>query len=76
MKAKLGMSPIAWWNDDLPELSDDVSLEECLRQSRGAGFTGMEKGRRFPSDPAGDAPNSARRRRDAVRRLVLGHAGR
>ena len=48
MKAKLGMSPIAWWNDDLPELSDDVSLEECLRQSRSAGFTGMEKGRRFP----------------------------
>jgi inosose dehydratase len=51
MKAKLGMSPIAWWNDDLRELSDDVSLEECLRQSRSAGFTGMEKGRRFPDDP-------------------------
>ncbi len=50
MKAKLGMSPIAWWNDDLAELSDDVSLEECLRQSRSAGFTGMEMGRRFPSD--------------------------
>jgi len=52
MKAKLGMSPIAWWNDDLVELSDDVSLEECLRQSRSAGFTGMELGRRFPTDPA------------------------
>ena len=51
MRAKLGMSPIAWWNDDLVELSDDVSLEECLRQSRSAGFTGMEKGRRFPDDP-------------------------
>ncbi|MBX3598178.1 MAG: myo-inosose-2 dehydratase [Rhizobiaceae bacterium] len=51
MKARLGMSPIAWWNDDLEELSDDVSLEECLRQSRSAGFTGMEMGRRFPSDP-------------------------
>jgi inosose dehydratase len=51
MKARLGMSPIAWWNDDLPQLSDDVSLEECLRQSRSAGFTGMEMGRRFPSDP-------------------------
>ncbi len=50
LKAKLGMSPIAWWNDDLAELSDDVSLEECLRQSRSAGFTGMEKGRRFPED--------------------------
>jgi inosose dehydratase len=52
MKAKLGMSPIAWWNDDLPDLSDDVSLEECLRQSRSAGFTGMEKGRRFPESAA------------------------
>ena len=51
VKAKLGMSPIAWWNDDLVELSDDVSLEECLRQTRSAGFTGMEKGRRFPEDP-------------------------
>ena len=52
MKAKLGMSPIAWWNDDLTELSDDVSLEECLRQSRSAGFTGMEQGRRFPTTAA------------------------
>lgn len=48
MKAKLGIAPIAWWNDDLAELSDDVSLEECLRQASIAGFTGMETGRRFP----------------------------
>jgi inosose dehydratase len=51
MKAKLGIAPIAWWNDDLPELSDDVSLEECLSQAREAGFTGMETGRRFPMNP-------------------------
>ncbi|MDZ5452041.1 myo-inosose-2 dehydratase [Labrys sp. ZIDIC5] len=51
MKARLGIAPIAWWNDDLPELSDDVSLDECLRQAREAGFTGMETGRRFPMDP-------------------------
>ena len=50
MKASLGIAPIAWWNDDLPELSDDVSLEECLRQAQVAGFTGMETGRRFPMD--------------------------
>ena len=48
MKAKLGIAPIAWWNDDLAELSDDVTLEECLRQASVAGFTGMETGRRFP----------------------------
>ena len=46
--AWLGIAPIAWWNDDLAELSDDVSLEECLRQASVAGFTGMETGRRFP----------------------------
>ena len=48
LKAELGIAPIAWWNDDLEELSDDVSLEECLRQASVAGFTGMETGRRFP----------------------------
>ena len=52
MKARLGIAPIAWWNDDLAELSDDVSLEECLRQAADAGFTGMETGRRFPMDMA------------------------
>ena len=46
--AKLGIAPIAWWNDDLEELSDDVSLDECLRQAAEAGLTGMETGRRFP----------------------------
>lgn len=52
MKAKLGIAPIAWWNDDLAALSDDVSLEECMRQASVAGFTGMETGRRFPMDMA------------------------
>lgn len=52
MKAKLGISPIAWWNDDLPELSSDISLEGCLAEVRQAGFTGIETGRRFPLDPA------------------------
>ena len=50
MKAKLGISPICWWNDDLVELSDDVSLEECFKLTREAGFTGLETGRRFPKD--------------------------
>lgn len=50
LKAKLGIAPIAWWNDDDASLSDDVSLEEALRQASAAGFTGMETGRRFPMD--------------------------
>ena len=50
LKAKLGIAPIAWWNDDDESLSDDVTLDECLRQAAQAGFTGMETGRRFPMD--------------------------
>lgn len=62
MKARLGIAPIAWWNDDLAELSDDVSLEECLRQASVAGFTGMETGRRFPMDMAELGPILAKYR--------------
>ena len=58
--AKLGIAPIAWWNDDLPELSDDVSLEECLQQAHEAGFTGMETGRRFPMNASTLKPILAR----------------
>ena len=48
LRAKLGISPIAWWNDDDVNLSDVVSLEEALRQASVAGFVGMETGQRFP----------------------------
>ena len=76
MKAKLGIAPIAWWNDDLEELSDDVSLEECLRQASEAGFTGMETGRRFPMDAAVLGPILAQLRHQRLRRLVLRPAAR
>lgn len=48
MQAHLGISPIAWWNDDLPQLSADVSIAECLHQARSAGYSGIETGQRFP----------------------------
>ncbi|NKC16637.1 MAG: myo-inosose-2 dehydratase [Gammaproteobacteria bacterium] len=60
MKARLGIALIAWWNDDLEELSDGVTLEECLRQASTAGFSGMETGRRFPLDMTVLAPILAR----------------
>ena len=51
MKAKLGIAPIAWSNDDLPELGGDTTLELCLSEARQAGFTGIETGGKFPQDP-------------------------
>jgi len=51
MKARLGIAPIAWSNDDLPELGGDTPLEVCLSESREAGFSGVETGGKFPKDP-------------------------
>ncbi|EWY37807.1 xylose isomerase [Skermanella stibiiresistens SB22] len=45
---RLGTNPIAWSNDDLPELGGDTPLETCLRETREAGFTGTEMGNKFP----------------------------
>jgi inosose dehydratase len=51
MKARLGIAPIAWSNDDLPELGGDTPLEVCLAESREAGFSGTETGGKFPKTP-------------------------
>jgi inosose dehydratase len=48
----IGTNPIAWSNDDLPELGGDTPLETCLAEAREAGFTGIGKGNKFPHDPA------------------------
>lgn len=50
MAISLGIAPIGWTNDDLPQLGGDIPLETCLAESREAGFTGVEKGGKFPSD--------------------------
>jgi inosose dehydratase len=52
MKAKLGIAPIAWSNDDLPELGGDTPLEACLTESRAAGYSGVETGGKFPKTSA------------------------
>ena len=50
MKAKLGIAPIAWSNDDLPELGGQTSLETCLSEAKMAGFIGVETGGKFPKN--------------------------
>ena len=56
MKAKLGIAPIAWSNDDLPELGGDTPLETCLREAKQAGFAGVETGGKFPKKAADLGP--------------------
>lgn len=50
MSVKLGTNPIAWTNDDMPELGGDTPLETCLKEAAEAGFVGIEKGGKFPND--------------------------
>ena len=53
MSVKIGISPIAWQNDDLPDLTADYTMEQALREAREIGYTGVERGRRMPQDTEG-----------------------
>ena len=48
MSVKLGVAPIAWSNDDMPELGDETTLEQCLKEANEAGYIGIESGGKFP----------------------------
>ena len=48
MSIRLGIAPIAWSNDDMPELGGKTPLEQCLKEASMAGFTGIESGGKFP----------------------------
>ncbi len=48
MPVKLGVAPIAWSNDDMPELGGETTLEQCLKEANEAGYIGVESGGKFP----------------------------
>ena len=49
---RLGIAPIAWTNDDLPELGGHIPFETCIDEMALAGYEGCELGGKFPRDPA------------------------
>ncbi|MGF7002932.1 inosose dehydratase [Lachnospiraceae bacterium PFB1-21] len=50
-KIKLGIAPIGWTNDDLPELGKENTFEQCVSEMALAGFTGTEIGNKYPKEP-------------------------
>lgn len=52
MSVRIGINPITWTNDDVPELGGDTPLETCLAETREAGYLGTELGGKFPRDSA------------------------
>ncbi|HRO28405.1 MAG TPA: myo-inosose-2 dehydratase [Luteimonas sp.] len=56
MSIRFGVSPIAWANDDMPELGGDTPLDSILADIRDVGFEGVELGGKFPRDAAALKP--------------------
>lgn len=51
-KVRLGIAPIAWTNDDMPDLGAENTFEQCVSEMALAGFTGCEVGNKYPRDTA------------------------
>lgn len=43
-KVKLGIAPIGWTNDDMPDLGKENTFQQCVSEMALAGFTGSEVG--------------------------------
>jgi inosose dehydratase len=66
MTVRFGVSPIAWSNDDMPELGGDTPVETILADAAEIGFSGIELGNRFPRQAGELAPLLARHRLDLI----------
>ena len=51
-RIRLAIAPIAWTNDDLPDLGRENTFEQCVSEMALAGYEGSEVGNKYPRDPA------------------------
>lgn len=51
-KVSLAIAPIAWTNDDLPDLGAENTFEQCISEMALSGFRGSEIGNKYPKDAA------------------------
>lgn len=51
LDVRIGINPISWTNDDLPQLEGNIPLETCLAEGTEIGYAGFELGNKFPKDP-------------------------
>lgn len=49
-KVRLAIAPIAWTNDDLPDLGAENTFEQCISEMALSGFQGSEIGNKYPKD--------------------------
>ncbi len=51
-RVRIAAAPIAWTNDDLPELGGGNTFEQCISEMALAGYEGSEVGNKYPREPA------------------------
>ncbi len=56
MSCPIGINPLTWTNDDMPELGGETPLATCLSEAKRAGYDGVELGNKFPREAAKLAP--------------------
>ena len=49
-KVRLGICPIGWSNDDMWDLGDENTFQQCISEMKLAGFDGCEVGHKYPED--------------------------
>jgi inosose dehydratase len=60
MPVRIGINPLTWTNDDMPELGGATPLDTCLTEAKLAGYDGMELGNKFPRTEGALRPVMAR----------------
>lgn len=50
-KVFLGIAPIGWTNDDMPDLGKENTFQQTVSEMALAGFKGSEVGSHYPTDP-------------------------
>lgn len=50
-KVFLGIAPIGWTNDDMPDLGKENTFQQTVSEMALAGFKGSEVGSHYPADP-------------------------
>lgn len=50
-RVSVGIAPIGWTNDDMPDLGKENTFEQTVSEMALAGYKGTEVGSHFPKDP-------------------------
>lgn len=51
-KVFIGIAPIGWTNDDMPDLGGEVTFEQCVSEMALAKYKGCEIGNKYPKKPS------------------------